>query len=93
MKKNLSLAFAFACLAAIVWLTPEIAGLKAAAKASLGVAVFAIVIWVTQAVDDALSGILIIFLLAVLKATTLAGAFSGYANTSLWLIVIGFIMI
>ena len=92
MKKNLSLAFAFACLAAIVWLTPEIAGLKAAAKASLGVAVFAIVIWVTQAVDDALSGILIIFLLAVLKATTLAGAFSGYANTSLWLIVIGFIM-
>lgn len=92
MKKGLSLAAAFACLAAILWLTPEIAGLKAAGKASLGVAVFAIIIWVTQAVDDALSGILIIFLLAVLKATSLAGAFSGYANTSLWLIVIGFIM-
>lgn len=91
-KKWLSIGLAFLCMAAIVWLTPEIAGLKAAGKASLGVAVFAIVVWVTQAVDDALSGILIVFLLAVLKATTLAGAFSGYANTSLWLIVIGFIM-
>lgn len=92
MKKFIAMAFALACLGAINWLTPEIAGLKAAGKAALGVAVFAIIIWVTQAVDDALSGILIIFMLAVLKATTLAGAFSGYANTSLWLIVIGFIM-
>ena len=91
-KKWLSIGLAFLCMAAIVWLTPEVAGLKAAGKASLGVAVFAIVVWVTQAVDDALSGILIVFLLAVLKATSLAGAFSGYANTSLWLIVIGFIM-
>ncbi len=91
-KKWGSIALAFLCMAAIVWGTPEIAGLKAAGKASLGVAVFAIVVWVTQAVDDALSGILIIFLLAVLKATTLAGAFAGYANTSLWLIVIGFVM-
>lgn len=91
-KKWLSIGLAFLCMAAIVWLTPEVAGLKAAGKASLGVAVFAIVVWVTQAVDDALSGILIVFLLAVLNATTLAGAFSGYANTSLWLIVIGFIM-
>jgi sodium-dependent dicarboxylate transporter 2/3/5 len=91
-KKWLSIGFAFLCMAAIVWLTPEIAGLKAAGKASLGVAVFAIVVWVTQAVDDALSGVLIIFLLAALKATTLAGAFSGFSNTALWLIVIGFIM-
>lgn len=91
-KKWLSIGFAFLCMAAIVWLTPEIAGLKVAGKASLGVAVFAIVVWVTQAVDDALSGVLIIFLLAALKATTLAGAFSGFSNTALWLIVIGFIM-
>lgn len=92
MKKFIAMVFALACLGAITWLTPEIAGLKAAGKAALGVAVFAIIIWVTQAVDDALSGILIVFMLAVLNATTLAGAFSGYSNTSLWLIVIGFIM-
>jgi sodium-dependent dicarboxylate transporter 2/3/5 len=92
VKKWVSIVFAFLCMAAIVWLTPEIAGLKAAGKASLGVAVFAIVVWVTQAVDDALSGIMIVFLLAALKATSLANAFSGYANTALWLIVIGFIM-
>ena len=91
-KKALSIMVAFAALAAIVWLTPTVDGLKPAGKASLGVAVFAIIVWITQAVDDALSGILIVFLLAALKATTLAGAFSGYANTALWLIVIGFIM-
>jgi len=91
-KKWMSIGLAFLCLAAVVWFTPDVAGLKAAGKASLGVAVFAIIVWVTQAVDDALSGILIVFLLAVLKATSLGGAFSGYANTSLWLIVIGFVM-
>ncbi|HWR38538.1 MAG TPA: DASS family sodium-coupled anion symporter [Patescibacteria group bacterium] len=92
LKKWLSLGLACLCLAAIVWGTPEIAGLKAAGKASLGVAVFAIIIWVTQAVEDAVSGLLIVFLLAVLGATSLTNALNGYANTSLWLIVIGFIM-
>jgi anion transporter len=91
-KKWLQVIAAFACLVAINWLTPEVTGLKAAGKASLAVAVFAIVVWVTQAIDDALSGLLIVFLLAALNATTVAGAFSGYSNTSLWLIVIGFIM-
>lgn len=91
-KKWVPLLFAFACLAGIVWLTPEIAGLKAAGKATLGIAVFAIIVWVTQALDDALSAMVIVFLLAALKATNLNGAFAGYANTSLWLIVIGFIM-
>ncbi len=91
-KKWLYILVAFACLIAINWLTPEVAGLKAAGKAALAVSVFAIVIWVTQAMDDALSGLLIVFLLAALKAHSVAGAFSGYSNTSLWLIVVGFIM-
>jgi anion transporter len=91
-KKWIYLIFAFACLFGIVWLTPPIEGLQPAGKASLAVAVFAIIIWVTQAVEDALSGLLIVFLLAVMKATKLAEAFSGYSNTALWLIIIGFIM-
>lgn len=91
-KKFFAMIFAAICLAVIVWLTPEVAGLKAAGKAALAVAVFAIIIWVTQAVDDAISGLLIVLLLAALNATSLAGAFAGYSNTSLWLIVIGFIM-
>jgi anion transporter len=91
-KKLYALIGAFTALAVILWLIPPIQGLSPAGKASLGVAVFAIIIWVTQALDDALSGILIVFLLAALEATPLAGAFSGYSNTALWLIVIGFIM-
>lgn len=91
-KKWGSIFLAFACLAFITWFTPEMAGLKPAAKASLSIAVFAIIIWVTQVVDDALSGLIIVFLLASMKATDITGAFSGYSNTALWLIVIGFIM-
>jgi len=91
-KKWLYLVLAFACLAGIMWLVPTSAALKPAAKASLAIAVFAIIIWVTQALDDALSALVIVFLLAALKATDLAGAFAGYSNTALWLIVIGFIM-
>lgn len=90
--KWLSILLAFGSLAAIVWLIPEIKGLKPAGKAALGVGAFAIILWVTQAVDDAFSGILIVFMLAGLKVTTLAGAFTGYSNTAIWLIVIGFIM-
>lgn len=92
LKKGIQILAAFVCLALINWFTPEVSGLKAAGKASLAVSVFAIVVWVTQALDDALSGLAIVFLLAALNATNLAGAFSGYSNTSLWLIVIGFIM-
>jgi len=83
---------AFLVLAAIIWLVPDVPGLSAAGKKAMAVAVFAIIIWVTQAVDDALSGLLIVFLLAALNASSLTGAFSGYSNTALWLIVIGFIM-
>ncbi len=91
-KKWIYLVMAFACLAGIMWLMPTSVALKPAAKASLAIAVFAIIIWVTQALDDALSALVIVFLLAALKATDLAGSFAGYSNTALWLIVIGFIM-
>ncbi|NLK66289.1 MAG: DASS family sodium-coupled anion symporter [Campylobacteraceae bacterium] len=92
-KKFIWLLVAIATFFAITYLTPNIDGLTHSAKVSLGVAVFAIIVWITGAVDDALSGIMIVFLLAAFKATPkLADAFSGYSNTSLWLIVIGFIM-
>lgn len=91
-RKLLWIVIAFACLAGIVWFTPSVVGLSPAGKRALAVAMFAIIIWVTQAVDDAISGLLIVLLLAALKVTSVGGAFSGYANTALWLIVIGFIM-
>jgi anion transporter len=94
MKKSKlwSIIGAIALLSYIVWLTPPVAGLTQAGKAALGTAAFAIVIWVTGAVDDALSGLMIVFLLASLKAGSLSSAFSGFANTALWLLVVGFIM-
>ncbi len=91
-QKWLYLLIAFACLFGVIWLTPEIKGLSLAGKKSIGVAIFAIIVWVSQALDDAISGLVIVFLLAALGATKLGDAFSGYANTAAWLIVIGFIM-
>ena len=91
-QKWLYLLVAFACLFGVVWLTPEVAGLTLAGKKAMGVAIFAIIVWVSQALDDAISGLVIVFLLAALGATKLGEAFSGYSNTAVWLIVIGFIM-
>lgn len=87
-----AVALAFAVLGAVVYLTPEAKGLTIAGKKALGIAMFAIVIWATQALEDALSGLIIVFLLAAIKAAPVAVSFSGYANTSVWLIVLGFIM-
>ena len=94
MKKTKwwAIILALADLIGIDWVAPDAPGLSAAGKKSLAIAVFAIIIWITQALDDALSGIVIVFLLAGMGATKLDGAFAGYSNTSLWLIVIGFIM-
>ena len=91
-KKWISVAIAFICLVVINWFTPDAAGLTPNGKAALAVSVFAIIVWVTQAFEDAVSGLMIIFLLAVMHATNLAGAFSGFSNTAIWLIIIGFIM-
>lgn len=90
-KERIGLALGIIALAAVIMM-PPVPGLPAAGKMTLAVAVFAIIIWMTQAVEDALSGLIIVFLLAALNATNLAGALSGYSNSALWLIVIGFVM-
>ena len=91
-KKIVALIVGALAVIYIVWLSPDVPGLSYKGKAALGTAVFAIIIWITQAVEDALSAFIIVFLLAALKAGTLANAFSGFSNTALWLLVVGFIM-
>jgi len=91
-QKMVYLLLACCCLFGVIWLTPDVEGLSFAGKKSIAVAVFAIIVWVTQALDDAISGLVIVFLLAALGAVKVGAAFSGYSNTAVWLIVIGFIM-
>lgn len=91
-KQLVSLIIAGLCFIWMAWLSPDIAGLTDKGKAALGVAMFAIIIWISEAVEDALSGIMVIFLLTIAKVTPISGALSGYANSALWLLVIGFIM-
>ena len=91
MKKWLSLVLAVCLLVGVgfIW-KPE--GLSVEGQRALGVALFAIVVWFSQAMSDAVSGIFIVMLLAALKVVPVATALSGYGNAALWLIVIGFVM-
>ncbi len=93
MNRNLAyLAAAFAVFILIGWVMPTPEGLPPQGQKALACGAFAVFIWVTGAVEGALSGIIIVFLLALSHASTVKVAFSGYANTSVWLIVVGFIM-
>lgn len=91
-KKYIELLCAFLAFFVVGWVLPTPAGLPYAGKMALAVGAFAIIVWVTSAIEGALSGLMIVFMLAITKAATASQAFSGFASTSLWLIVIGFLM-
>jgi solute carrier family 13 (sodium-dependent dicarboxylate transporter), member 2/3/5 len=77
---------------AIVYATPPIEGLSHQGKAALGVCAFAIISWMTQALDEAQSGFCIVILLVVLGAAKLGTALNGYATNGLWIVTLGMIM-
>lgn len=91
-KHIISLSLASSIFIWLTWFSFDISGLSEQGKAALGVALFAIIIWMTGAVEDALSGIMVIFLLTMSKTLPISGALGGYSNSALWLLVIGFIM-
>lgn len=99
-RVNWGLAAAIAALA-IVILLPTPAGLPVAGQRTLAILAFAVIIWMTEAVDYAISAIFIAALMAfllglspdvanpkVLYGTSrgLSMAFSGFANTALALV-------
>ena len=91
MKKYLCLALAFAAMLGII-LYPEVQGLSKEGKVALGVGVFAIIVWMTQALDDAQSGFCIVAFLTVFGAANLGRALSGYATGGVWIVMLGMVM-
>lgn len=91
-KQLIGRILAIVALLGIMFFVPTSDSLSLEAKKVLAVAVFAIIVWATEAFNDAVSGLIIVFLLAALKATSAGDAFIGYSKTSLWLLVVGFIM-
>ncbi len=91
-KKYLCLFIALAAMLAIIFLTPEMKGLQHAGKVALGVGVFAIIVWVTQALDDAQSGFCIVCFLVLFGGAKIGPAFSGFASTGVWIVVLGMVM-
>lgn len=91
-KQLVFILIAIAAMLGITFLTPEMQGLDAKGKAALGVGVFAIIVWVTQSLDDAQSGFCIVAFLVLLGAAKISQALSGYANTGVWIVVLGLIM-
>jgi solute carrier family 13 (sodium-dependent dicarboxylate transporter), member 2/3/5 len=100
LRANWGLLLALAALVAVIWLpTPE--GLSIAGQRMLAVLAFAVIVWMTEALDYAVSAIVIAALMAFLLGLspdpnnpgvmfgTSAGlslAFSGFANTALALV-------
>lgn len=91
-KKSLQLSLALLLFLLAGWVLPTPDGLPQAGKMSLAVGIFAIIVWSTTCIEGALSGLIIVFMLSITGAVKLEQAFAGFANTSLWLIVIGFLM-
>src|SRR6266478_7690478 len=100
LRLNWGVLLAVAALVAVLWLpTPE--GLSIAGQRMLAILAFAVIVWMTEALDYAVSAIVIATLMAfllglspnpanpkVLLGTSagLALAFSGFANTALALV-------
>ena len=100
LRSNWGVLLAVAALVAVLWLpTPE--GLSIAGQRMLAVLAFAVIVWMTEALDYAVSAIVIATLMAFLLGLspnpanpnvllgTSAGlglAFSGFANTALALV-------
>ncbi len=91
-KQMFSIGTALALMLGMMFLTPEMDGLTHAGKAALGVGLFAITVWITQALDDAQSGFCIVVFLVLFKAAKVGTAFSGFASTGVWIVMLGMVM-
>ena len=91
-KQAVFLALAVLSMLAVIFLTPEVEGLTHAGKVALGVGLFAIIVWITQALDDAQSGFCIVAFLVLLGGAKMGEALAGYASTGVWIVVLGMIM-
>ena len=91
-KRYIFLFTALAAMLSVIFLTPEMDGLKHQGKVALGVGLFAVIVWITQALDDAQSGFCIVTFLVLFGATKLGGALSGYATGGVWIVMLGMVM-
>lgn len=83
---------AWSALFLICTLLPLPAGLSASGKATLAVMAWASIIWITEALPVAVSGLLIPALLVLTNAVTpLSKAASGYSNPVVFLCLVAFI--
>jgi sodium-dependent dicarboxylate transporter 2/3/5 len=100
LRANWGLLLGIAAMAAILWL-PTPAGLPVAGHRMLALLAFAVIVWMTEAVDYAVSAVVIAGLMALLlgfapnvanpnalygTSAALTLAFSGFANTALALV-------
>jgi len=91
-KKVVFILLALSAMLSMIYLTPDMAGLSYKGKVALGVGIFAIIVWITQALDDAQSGFLIIAFLVLFGAGKMGEALIGYSSTGVWIVVLGMIM-
>ncbi|MFV0481699.1 MAG: SLC13 family permease [Campylobacteraceae bacterium] len=91
-KKIIFVIIALIAMLSMIFLTPEMKGLTHQGKVALGVGIFAIIVWISQSLDDAQSGFLIVAFLVLFGAGKIGEALSGYASTGVWIVVLGMVM-
>ena len=91
-KQMAFLAVALCAMLSIIFLTPPVTGLSHEGKVALGVGVFAIIVWITQTLDDSQSGFCIVAFLILFGGAKIGSALSGYASTGVWIVVLGMVM-
>ena len=67
-------------------------GLTSAGHASIALLLFAIVMWVTEALHLAVTSLLLLFIQPVIGVATFTNAVIGFANPIIFLMIGGFII-
>ena len=93
MNINLKvLGFPLAILAFIVIMLIPTPGLSFSGHAAMALLLFAIIMWVTEALHLAATSLLLLFLQPIIGVASFSGAVIGFANPILFLMIGGFII-
>lgn len=85
-KHKLAFAISSAIIAAIILFVPSPAGLSSNGWHTLLLVLYAIILWVTEAIAPPLTGLLVMVLFSILNILDFEHAIAGFGDTTIWLL-------
>lgn len=89
MRPRAIASFALVLIAACIFFATPPAGVSALAMKGLGLTVFAIGMWATQALPEHITGLVFLLLVVLTEVASPDVAFSGFTSGTLWLVLGG----